>query len=801
MKPIMRLKFSLIMVLLFNTVYVSAVNYDMSTTAITVNSGDVYRDPQGAANYANNQNITQLMNACNTSSVIVLYFPTLTLGSGDTLWVYDGSTVYTPLLGRFTGTPASRITLVSRGSTLLFRFKSDASGVAQGWEATIKCINLNDPPTASTAYGSPCHDGPGGLNPFCTDNNTEIRFESGTTGSAGVFLSDAGPGCLGSSPGPAWYVMKINTPGDLLIYIEQRRSSNNALIDVDFICWGPFRCSSLHAFHAALCGQAFTFTTNGGSSHRPTNGNHNNGNLGGYPTGNIIDCSFYADPTEWCFIPNGQQNEFYLLLLTNYARAPGHITFGREGSSTADTDCDLMGVITSNSPVCVGGTLQLTTLNPEAGALYQWGGPNGFSSSSPDPVIYGVTPANSGTYYMIKRVGDRIADTAFTEVIIGEPVYTNVTDTCCAGGTYTRYGFSIPVPTPGYYRGTLNLSSIYGCDSIVTLSLRVGGYPAIGASVNNPCIANTASISITASGGIAPYQYTWNTGASTSSINQLPSGTYTVTVADSVNCKSTHTEILEANDLNATANTTPSYCTDANGSAIVHVSGGSGNYTFLPDGSNVMPVSRTNSDFLFANLWAGNYSVAITDSACTYNVNFTIINFGDPKATFSSVYDPHNIEIPVRFTNHSRNATSYLWNFGDGNLSTDENPIYAYSEYGQYVVTMLATDNYNCVDSFSNVINLIELAHCHLPTAFTPNGNDVNDTFGPFCHKIQKENFLFAVYDRWGNKVFESQDVTQHWDGTINGKEPMPGVYVWYLAYRDELHRLQERRGTVTVVL
>ena len=90
--------------------------------------------------------------------------------------------------------------------------------------------------------------------------------------------------------------MQIDNPGDLLIYIQQVSATGTGL-DVDFVCWGPFVASSQNDFVHKLCNGDYTLDTYTNGSHRPTNGNHQN-DMGGYPGGNVIDCSYSAQSTE-----------------------------------------------------------------------------------------------------------------------------------------------------------------------------------------------------------------------------------------------------------------------------------------------------------------------------------------------------------------------------------------------------------------------------------------------------------------------------------------------------------------------
>ena len=183
--------------------------------------------------------------------------------------------------------------------------------------------------------------------PFCTDENPYgITYKSGTRGHA-AFPKKHDIGCLGTAPGPVWYYMQIDQPGDLLIYIEQYSSVGHVLIDVDFACWGPFEAESKRDFLKKLK-NSYQLEVDQCLSHRPEDGDHSQ-DLGGYPYHNLVDCSFFIDGTEWCYIPNAKSGEWYLLLITNYSRMPGEIHFERVAAqSTATTRCDVTAPVMIN---------------------------------------------------------------------------------------------------------------------------------------------------------------------------------------------------------------------------------------------------------------------------------------------------------------------------------------------------------------------------------------------------------------------------------------------------------------------
>lgn len=186
--------------------------------------------------------------------------------------------------------------------------------------------------------------------PFCTDENPYgITYDSGTKGEA-AFPKKGDVGCLHKTPGPVWYYMQIDNPGDLLIYIEQFSVDDHFPLDVDFACWGPFEAESKLDFLKKLR-ESYKLETDDHPTHRPSRGDHSR-DLGGYPFDNLVDCSFDPAGTEWCFIPDAKTGEWYLLLITNYSRKPGKIHFERvDDKSTATTNCDMtLPVMITPSP-------------------------------------------------------------------------------------------------------------------------------------------------------------------------------------------------------------------------------------------------------------------------------------------------------------------------------------------------------------------------------------------------------------------------------------------------------------------
>ena len=228
--------------------------------------------------------------------------------------------------------------------------------------------------------------------PFCT--GTIYTFPAGTNTTA-----QAGPNynCLSTRPNPAWYHLKIENAGPIGIYMYSTPSR-----DIDFCLWGPFT-----------------------DPITPCPMTNTNGGLTG---SKVVDCSYSSAPTETANIPNGQPGQYYILVITNFSNQPCNITF-QQTSGTGTTDCTILPPpATSNSPVCIGGNIQLNAANVP-GASYQWSGPGGFISNQQNPLITGATSANAGIYSLTITYNGITSEPTNTEVFVYPPPTATISGT------------------------------------------------------------------------------------------------------------------------------------------------------------------------------------------------------------------------------------------------------------------------------------------------------------------------------------------------------------------------------------
>ena len=186
--------------------------------------------------------------------------------------------------------------------------------------------------------------------------------------------------------------------------------------------------------------------------------------------------------------------------------------------------------------------------------------------------------------------------------------------------------------------------------------------------------------------------------------------------------------------------------------------------------------------------------VAIDSSTCniadTVYFNVTL----EAAEQFSAVlgFDPpppcgsDSLFINMAFT--GTGADSIVWNMGNGDLFFTDSVNYVYTEPGVYIVEMTAYDNVcNNVETISEIVPFAGNPNTEviIPNVFTPNGDDKNDELS-FVNIDDTQDFSFRIYNRWGVKVFETSDASNHWDGkNKNGKDMDEAVYYFEIVFTD----------------
>ncbi|MGI6321520.1 MAG: T9SS type B sorting domain-containing protein [Bacteroidales bacterium] len=320
--------------------------------------------------------------------------------------------------------------------------------------------------------------------------------------------------------------------------------------------------------------------------------------------------------------------------------------------------------------------------------------------------------------------------------------------------------------------------------------------------INETCSEGNAAIVIEVISGTPEYQYSWsaNPENNTPSIDSLSGGMHSVTVTDQSGCEVVE-EILISNHLPPTATITalnPAHCDQADASVSFVIEGIGDENDFTANWNTTPPRYGTTEE----NLLAGTYNITISDGVCETDFEIIIPNLAGPTAIADASPNPTTINNSnVRFFDHSiGDPTHWYWSFGDGNASNEQNPSNLYSSDGEFEAILTVIDEYGCIDSDTITIIVKPTIVIWIPDAFTPNGDGLNETFGPSGVGIGDENYKMYIYNRWGELIFLSEKFDDRWDGKINGIEVPSNVFVYRILFTDSFGYEYERVGRVTLL-
>ncbi len=200
----------------------------------------------------------------------------------------------------------------------------------------------------------------------------------------------------------------------------------------------------------------------------------------------------------------------------------------------------------------------------------------------------------------------------------------------------------------------------------------------------------------------------------------------------------------------------------------------------------------------------GWYSVSLTarnDSGCvaTYLRPNALQIFPTPDAQFVSNEAQATDFLPlVNFINQTSSPGLFYWSFGDGDTSAQYSPTHIYDNVGIYEVNLITIDLNGCVDSTARFVEIRPSAEIYIPNAFTPNGDAKNDVFEIYTHNVK--DVEVQIYDRWGLKIVEWNDVKGGWDGRVNGDMAQSDVYVYRVSTIDVNEKREIHIGHVSLV-
>ena len=411
-------------------------------------------------------------------------------------------------------------------------------------------------------------------------------------------------------------------------------------------------------------------------------------------------------------------------------------------------------------------SIQITILNLPPPSVTLSGGGNFCQGQQLDPVVVNLTGTAPWTLnYMINGQVQAPVTTTSNPYTLGQ--------------------------VPGTYQITSLLDSNCSSSNPVSIQLLVNPIPTIDVVPITICegASGTLNSIVDLPGGT----YLWTpTSVTTATINVAPITSTAYTVVYTLNaCSISDTVLVSVNPLPSV-----SFVADT----LVGCVPLSVNFTSTSNGdpnscswtlSNGQTLTGCNPSFVFNQ--PGCYDVTLTTtlngcSSSTTSAQYICIE-NNPFTLFS--VNPSTISqdnATVQFFNMSTGATSYAWDFDDNTTSSLFNPTHTFAANGSsYDVTLVSTSSFGCTSSYSLTIGYEEGLIYYVPNSFTPDGDQFNQVFLPiFSLGIDQSSYQLSIYNRWGELIFESNDLQVGWDGTYpydNGVV-QDGIYTWRIEFK-----------------
>lgn len=490
------------------------------------------------------------------------------------------------------------------------------------------------------------------------------------------------------------------------------------------------------------------------------------------------------------------------------------------------------------NPTCantLNGAINVSAIGGTPGYTYQWSA-NAGGQTGPSAIGLGT-----GTYIVVITDANNCTAQASATLTAPAPITLSVQvpDTVCVNapvmmtaqasggsGAYTitwggiGTGSPITYSFPASQVVTVSATDGNGCNSpvvfeqVVVLDLALANLDVYGDTI--ACPGENATVSATLNNYAGNYVINWPQLGTTGNgpFNVPVTGNQTITAVVTDQCGATLTESVQLIlDVPPTITLPPVI---AEGCAPLTVQ--------MPDSLTTQPVSylwmfgdgNSSTDVAPSYTYnsAGSYTVSLTvttPNGCSANaVNSGLVTaYPSPTAAFTaSTYLTDFANQPITFTDQSPGSpTDFAWDFGDGNNSTDPTTQHSYGTVGVFPVTLTVTDANGCTGSTTQNVQITPIYDIDIPTGFTPNPgggdgtydpNDLsNDVFFPFVQFVK--DFNMRIYNRWGELVFESNDIRIGWNGFYRGDLSQQDVYAYTMKVTFVDDREVERMGDITL--
>lgn len=467
--------------------------------------------------------------------------------------------------------------------------------------------------------------------------------------------------------------------------------------------------------------------------------------------------------------------------------------------------------------VCSGGSVQLGSVSNPSYA-YLWNPSANLSSDIvSDPDFSSSNPTQSAVVisYVLGVSENGCVDFDTVDVTLNPVQPTTISAsgplTFCEGGNVTLVSDSVYNAYLWSDASTSNSLTVTqsgqffmagedaaGCQYLSnTLTVTVNPSPVLSlqSSTDESCFGNgDGSITVSSTSGTSPFTISWSDGQTGSTASNLTAGSYDVIILDGNQCSDTATYSISSPAqifLNIDSIVDASCFGTSDGSITVSATGGVSPFSYS--------WSNGSSQNIISNLSAGSYSVTVSDfNNCTETASATVTEPAEVIVTslqFDSIRFGDNVTLPLNV--QPAGSYTYQWNPANYLSCVDcSTPVFSAIRSIEYTVTV--TDASGCTVTANVSVTVDGIKNVFVPNVFTPNGDNANDVFTVFVNNVSYYNLM--IFNRSGEKVYDSFNETQGWDGFYRGKEAPPGVYVYVLniTFLDGVN--QKLKGAVTLL-
>jgi gliding motility-associated-like protein len=486
--------------------------------------------------------------------------------------------------------------------------------------------------------------------------------------------------------------------------------------------------------------------------------------------------------------------------VTNVYTVTGATAAGCSNTATVGLLVNPLPIISVSGNTLICGNGATTTLTANGASTYTWmpGNMNGSSVIVSPPNTTSYTVIGSNNFGCTDTSGINIVSNSFN-LMVGAPL------TICAGesATLTANGMTSYTWMPGNFVGQNYVvspmasqdytvsGSLSTCTDTKSQFVTVTPLPTVSINPDPPAaVCPGTPVTLNASGANT---YVWQPGnmnGASVNVSPMTAQVYTVTGVNS-GCTGDATVLVTlAPAVNISVSSPQTIC--KGDMATLTASGGSV-YVWEPGGG-------TESSFTVQPLQNTIYTVTASNGTCTASgsvnitVNSVLADFNDNsiKANYTDMID---------FTNLSVNNTANFWYFTNGIISNEVNPTVRFEDPGTYVACLMVSDARGCSDTLCKeiIIGCPEDA-VFIPNTFTPNNDGLNDIFRVSTIGDCIESFEMDVFDKWGEKLFNTKKLEKGWDGKVRGALAKEDVYVYLVKYTMINKKAYTKTGHVTLM-